>query len=117
MVVTLVKSDPDSQWFASYSDRQSHIRNPIKELEIDKRTHQTRHVDECEAQFWSLGGHDKGRRRILLWKVPPTNPFYDPKKPAILKIPMLAYADESIEDTDAVLLPIIHELMLNARGN
>ncbi len=73
----------------------------------------TRYVDELQGEFWSLGEHQKDRRRILLWKVPATNPFYDPRKPQILKIPMLAFADESIEDTDAVLLPIIHDIMLS----
>ena len=113
MVVTLVKSDPDAQWFSSYSDRQSHIRNPIKVLVTDKQRG-THYADELAGEFWSLGDHNKDRRRILLWKVPPTNPFYDPKKPAILKIPFLLFGDESVEDTDAVLLPILHEIMSDA---
>ena len=116
MVATLVKNNPDSQWFHSHPDRQSHIRNPIKILVTDKQRG-TRYEDECAGEFWSLGDHNKDRRRILLWKVPVDNPFYDPKKPSILKIPMLAFADESIEDTDAILLSIIHEIMVNARGN
>ena len=112
MTVTLVKNDPDSQWFASHPDRQSHIRSPIKILVTDKQRG-TRYVEENEGEFWSLGDHEKDRRRILLWKVPVDNSFYDPKKPAILKIPFLLFADENIEDSDAVLLPIIHELMLS----
>jgi hypothetical protein len=112
MVVTLLKSDPDAQWFKDHLDRQSHIRNPIKILVTDKQR-ASRYVDESEGEFWSLGDHNKDRRRILLWKVPKDNVFYDPRKPQILKIPMLAYADESIEDSDAVLLPIIHEIMLS----
>jgi|HubBroStandDraft_4_1064222.scaffolds.fasta_scaffold00027_71 hypothetical protein len=113
MVVTLVKNDPDSQWFHSYPDRQSHIRNPIKILMTDKQRG-THYVDELAGEFWSLGDHNKDRRRILLWKVPPDNPFYDPKKPAILKVPFLLFGDESVEDTDAVLLPILHEIMTDA---
>jgi hypothetical protein len=116
MVVTLVKSDPDSEWFHSHPDRQSHIRNPIKILETD-RQRGARYVDECQGEFWSLGDHNKDRRRILLWKVPPDNPFYDPKKPAILKVPFLLFSDETVEDRDDILLPILHEIMLNARGN
>lgn len=115
MVVTLVKSDPDAQWFSSYPDRQSHIRNPIKILVTDKQRG-THYVDELAGEFWSLGEHNKDRRRILLWKVPKDNVFYDSRKPQILKIPMLAFADESIEDTDAILLPIIHEIMLDKAG-
>lgn len=116
MVVTLIKSDPDANWFKDHPDRQSHIRLPTRVLETDNQR-ATRYVEECRGEFWSLGDHDKDRRRILLWKVPATNPHYDPKKPAILKIPMLAFADETIEDTDAILLPIIHEIMVNAKGS
>ena len=116
MTVTLVKNDPDSQWFGQHPDRQSHIRNPIKILVTDKQRG-TRYVEENEGEFWSLGDHNKDRRRILLWKVPPTNPFYDPKKPAILKVPFLLFSDETCEDRDDILLPILHEIMLNARGN
>ena len=117
MVVTLVKSDPDANWFKDHPDRQSHIRLPIQILETDKRNHTTRYVAECQGEFWSLGDHNRDRRRILLWRVPKDNVFYDPKKPQILKIPFLLFADETVEDTDEILLPIIHEIMLNARGN
>src|SRR5580700_11002732 len=96
MVVTLVKNDPDSQWFHSYPDRQSHIRNPIKILMTDKQRG-THYVDELAGEFWSLGDHNKDRRRILL-----------------LKVPFLLFGDESVEDTDAVLLPILHEIMTDA---
>ena len=116
MVVTLVKNDPDSQWFGQHPDRQSHIRNPIKILVTDKQRG-TRYVEENEGEFFSLGDHDKDRRRILLWKVPPDNVFYDPKKPAILKIPFLLFSDETVEDRDDILLPILDEIMRNARGN
>ena len=115
MTVTLVKNDPDKQFFVDHPDRQAHIRLPVKVLQAD-RQRATRYVNECEGEFWSLGEHDKDRRRILLWKVPPTNQFYDPKKPAILKIPFLAFADETIEDRDDILLPILHEIMVNAKG-
>jgi hypothetical protein len=116
MTVTLVKHDPDAQFFKDHPDRQAHIRLPAKILQTD-RQRATRYVDECQGEFWSLGDHDKDRRRILLWKVPPTNRFYDAKKPQILKIPFLLYADESVEDRDDILLPILHEIMVNAKGN
>jgi hypothetical protein len=116
MTVTLRKLDEDGQWFHDHPDRSAHIREPIRQLEIDRR-HGTRYVEECAGEFFSLGDHNKDRRRILLWKVPPTNPFYDPKKPAILKVPFLLFSDETCEDRDDILLPILHEIMLNARGN
>ena len=113
MTVTLRKLDEDGQWFADHPNRSAHIREPRKTIEIERHTHQTQVLAECEAEFRSLGDHNKDPRRILLWKVPKDNVFYDPRKPQILKIPMLAYADESIEDSDAVLLPIIHDIMLS----
>ena len=111
MTVTLKKPDPDAQWFASNGDRQAHIRKPVKVLMSDKKQHIVRYMDECEMEYQSLGDHNKDRRRILLWKVPPTNPFYDPKKPAILKIPTVLYADETVEDRDDILLPFIDGIM------
>lgn len=116
MSVTLVKNDPDAQWFKDHQDRQSHIRKPIKILTANKQR-ATRYVDELQDEFWSLGEHEKDRRCILLWKVPATNPFYDPRKPQILKIPFLLFSDETLEDRDDILLPVIHQVMLDARGN
>lgn len=116
MTVQLKKHiDLDAQWFADHPDRRAHIRLPTMILYTDKQR-ATRYIEECKGEFESLGDHYKPRRRILLWKVPHDNPYYRADKPPILKIPMLAFADESIEDTDAVLLPIIRELMMdNAR--
>ena len=74
----------------------------------------THYVDECQGEFWSLGDHNKDRRRILLWKVPKDNVFYDPRKPQILKIPFLLNSDETVEDRDDILLPILQEIMMDA---
>ena len=103
--------DEDAQFFARHLDRYAHIRMPRRVLE---RTLQraVRYVEECRGEFWSLGPHDKSRRRIILWRVPKDNAFYDPDNPQILKIPFLAFSDETIEDRDDVLLPIVHEIML-----
>jgi len=113
MVVTLVKSDSDAQWFSSYPNRQSHIRKPTMILETNSQRG-TRYVDECAGEFFSLGDHNKDRRRILLWKVPKDNIFYDPRKPQILKIPFLLNSDETVEDRDDILLPILQEIMMDA---
>ena len=113
MTVTLRKLDEDGQWFTDHPDRASHIREPRKTIEIEQRTHRTQVLAECEAEFRTLGDHNKDRRRILLWKVPKDNVFYDPHKPQILKIPFLLFSDETVEDRDDVLLGIIHEIMLS----
>jgi len=95
------RSDPDAEFFTFHPDRRAHIRKP--------------RGAECEREFRSLGDHLASRRRILLWRVPEGNPAYDPIRRPLLKIPFLAFADETIEDTDEILLPIIHDIMQQAR--
>lgn len=102
----------DEQFFASFPDRQARIRRPAKELAKDKQR-AVRYLDECELQFRHLGPHDQNRRRIIVWRIPRDNPHVDPNQPHLMKIPFLCHSDESIEDTDAVLLPILHEIMLS----
>ncbi len=89
--------DPDKLWFERFPRRQTHIRNPVG--------------DECHAQFLSLGEHKLHRRRIILWKVPDNSRL---GAGTIQKIPMLLFADETVEDEDSVLLPIVDEVMKDA---
>ncbi len=106
--------DPDQQFFVDHPDRQAHIRLPIPKRVLDKRSRAMVPEDECAGEFFHIGPHEKKRRRILIWRVPANNPWYDPKKQPLLKIPFLAFADETIEDSDATLLPIIHTIMEEA---
>jgi hypothetical protein len=108
--------EEDARFFLQHPDRQTHIREPIKaqEVTIDAQR-AAMYVDEAEQEFRSLGGHQKSRRRILLYRIPPDNPFYDPQRPALMKIPFLLFADETVEDRDDILLPILHAIMENAR--
>jgi hypothetical protein len=88
----------DETYFRRYPDRRYHIRNAYK--------------GECELEFRSIGGHDLTRRRIILTRVDALQqPIADNK---VLKIPFLAFADESIEDTDDTLYPIMRDLMADA---
>jgi len=105
----------DEQFFQVFPDRNYHIRKPVKEIVIDKQR-AAHFFDECEQEFAALGPHKRDRRRLLLYRVPPDNPHYDPRKPPILKVPFLMFADESIEDTDEVLAPILHGIMEDARA-
>ena len=73
-------TDPDAQFFTDFPDRQARIRLPRREPYIN-RQRAARFVDEEELAFRSLGSHQRDRRRILVWRVPRTNPFYDPEKP------------------------------------
>jgi hypothetical protein len=106
-------TDQDAQFFADHPDRRARIRLPTKEF---AKNHQRAVglVDEMEAEFRTLGDHNRDRRRVLVWRVPEGNPFYDPARRPLLKIPFLLFADETVEDQDAVLLPILHEIMVNA---
>lgn len=87
----------DVEFFTFHPDRRARIRIPKG--------------NECELEFRSLGDHFAKRRRILVWRVPENNPAYDPVKRPLLKIPFLAFADETIEDNDETLLPILNQIM------
>lgn len=89
----------DMLFFQYHRDRKVHIRQSYD--------------GECEDQFRTLGFHKRGRRRILLLRADfEGKPFPDYK---MMKIPFIAFADETIEDTDAVLLPIIRDIMYDAK--
>lgn len=88
----------DGTYFRRYPDRFYHIRNAYE--------------NECRGEFFSLGDHDKNRRRIILCRADAEQkPLPDNK---VMKIPFLAFADESIEDADDVLFPIVRDIMLDA---
>ena len=111
--------DNDEQFFRDHPDRQTRIRVPrMTPMLTPQRS--VRMVPECEHEFWSLGEHERQRRRIILWKVPSDRwnliPNHDGKTVPIMKIPFLAYGDETIEDRDDILLPILAEIMQGALG-
>lgn len=93
----------DASFFKQHLDRYAHIRQPFH--------------DECRGEFWSLGEHDKDRRRIILWRLAPGHPEYAQYKEQVFKMPFLA--DETVEDRDDILLPLIDRVMQDehARGN
>ena len=98
--IAVAFDNSDRAFFKEHPDRQAHIRLPYEQ--------------ESAGEFWSLGDHNRTRRRILLWRVPKGNPYYHPEKAPFLKIPFLAFSDETIEDNDVILLPIIDEIMEGA---
>lgn len=105
----------DTQFFSAHPDRQSRIRPPSHLIDMDRRSHVTKYVWECEKEFISLGDHSRDRRRILVWRVPPDNPYYKKAKQPLVKIPFLLFSDETVEDNDETLLPILHQIMLEQR--
>ncbi len=102
--------DEDIQFFTEHRDRYARIREP-KMVLTKSPQRAVYYRPESEGEFWSLGEHNKDRRRILVWRVPESHPDYDPKSVKILKIPFLLFADETVEDNDATLLPIIHQII------
>ena len=95
----------DAQFFQQHPDRQARIRMP-EGIMTDGTV-----MQECELDFRELGPHDRDRRRILVWRTPashPTHPNF------MMRIPFLLFADETVEDNDATLLPILSEIMRNA---
>ena len=93
--------DPDALFFQQHPDRYAHIRLPRKEL-VKNQQRAVQYQDEAQGEFWSLGDHDKSRRRIILWRVPKDNAFYDPANPQSLKIPFLAFSDETIDQLNGL---------------
>ncbi len=89
--------DTDAAFFRDHRDRQARIRNAIG--------------DESAGEFMSLGPHDRARRRIIAWQVPRNAKMAAGK---ILKISFLVFSDESIRDDDETLLPILHEIIIDA---
>lgn len=102
--------DQDAQFFTDHPSRRARIRLPAKQLHRDQQR-AVRYLDEQELPFRSLGPHDIKRRRIIAYRLPPDHPQASNH---ILQIPFLAFADETIADDDATLLPIVHQIMKDA---
>jgi hypothetical protein len=104
----------DEVFFQIFPDRNYHVRKPNVTLERNAQRALVP-VHECEAEFSQLGPHKKSLRRILLWRVPKDNPWYNPSKPPILKIPVVDVQDKFLDDTDECLGPALDAMMRDAR--
>jgi hypothetical protein len=105
----------DEEFFSTHRDRNYRIRLPSKILTKTKQR-AMHYEEECDGEFRSLGDHKKDRRRLIIWRIPPDNPWYNPDKQPLMKIPMLLNADETVEDRDDILDPIFHEIMEQAQA-
>jgi hypothetical protein len=103
-------TDIDAQFFQDHPNRTVRIRLPGKQLHRDSQR-AVRYLGEEELPFRSLGPHDPKRRRIIAYRTPADHPTHPN---TIIKIPFLAFADETIENSDATLLPILAEIMVQA---
>jgi hypothetical protein len=96
-------ADDDKQWFDQFARRQTRLRNPRR--------------GERAEDFATLGPHNVDRRRILVWRVPVGNPMRGMLPDGLMRVPFLAFADETIANEDSVLLPLLHEIMEQAQGD
>lgn len=92
----VIPSVEDTRFFAMHRGRHARIRLPFG--------------SEAEDDYRQLGPHDPARRRMLVWKVPQDGPFSG----RLISVPIVAGFDETIEDDDATLLPMLHEIMSDA---
>ena len=99
----------DQQFFTQHPDRKYRIRLPVKQTVVD-RQRSAHVVDECELEFMSLGPHKHDRRRIILVRADHRGNLLPENR--VLKIPFLLFADETVEDRDDILGPIVFELMV-----
>lgn len=89
----MTEIDEDAVWFIDHPDRMTHIRKARR--------------GENEREFRTLGPHNTDRRAVIFWKAPP----HSPHAGKVLKIPFLLFADETVEDRDDILMPIIDSIM------
>lgn len=93
--------DTDEVWFGQHKDRKVMIR-PAGQAEMN-------------GEFMSLGPHDRSRRCIICWKVPhDVDRQFAAWRGKVIKIPYLKFSDDSVENSDAVLLPILNQVMREA---
>jgi hypothetical protein len=95
--MSLLLLDPDILFFREHRDRQVRIRPAVG--------------NEEDAAFKSLGPHNIDRRRIIVLRVPNDARMAAGK---LMKIPYLLFDDTTVEDTDEILLPLVHQVMMEA---
>lgn len=88
----------DRIFFKQYPDRRLRIRPPIG--------------SEYQAEFRQFGMHEEDRRRVIVSRI--AAGMAKRHNIDFMRIPFLLFTDESVEDTDAVLAPILHQIMVDA---
>ena len=88
----------DRLFFNLNRDRKLRLRRPIG--------------DEYQREFRQFGLHEERRRRVIVARVP--DHMMQRHGIDFIRVPFLMFADETVEDTDAVLAPILDEMMRDA---
>lgn len=88
----------DKLFFNLNRDRNLRLRRPID--------------DEYQREYRQFGLHEERRRRVIVARVP----YHMMQRHNIdfIRVPFVMFADETVEDTDAVLAPILDEMMRDA---
>lgn len=78
-----------------------------------RRTRLRRPVDwEYQNEFRQFGMHEEERRRVIVARIPAG--MAKRHNVDFMRIPFLLFADETVEDADEVLGPILDEMMQDA---
>lgn len=89
----------DMIFFKEHQDRRLRIRPPFE--------------GEYTTEFRGFGMHEEHRRRVIVSRIPAG--MAKRHNVDFMRIPFLLFADETVEDTDAILAPTLHEIMMEAR--
>ena len=95
MAKPIILPGSDEAFFADHRDRNFRIRLPKNEREF-------------AVEFSTLGEHAYNRRRIIACR------GFIPWGPKVMHIPFLAFGDETIEDRDDIIKPVVDEMMRDA---
>ena len=88
----------DRMFFGEHRDRKLRIRPPVP--------------GEYTNEFRQFGMHEEGRRRVIVQRLPAG--VAKRHNIDFMRVPFLLFSDETVEDTDAVLGPILDEMMRDA---
>jgi hypothetical protein len=88
----------DRIWFKEHPARKMRLRPPID--------------DEYETEFRGFGMHAKDRRRIIVFRI--STGAGRRHNVDFARVAFLLFADETVEDTDEIIGPILGQLMREA---
>jgi hypothetical protein len=97
-VIPAMAQFDDRVFFKEHRDRKLRIREPIGE--------------EYRNEFRGFGMHEEHRRRVIVSRVSPS--MAKRHNVDFLRVAFLLFADETVEDTDEVLEPILRQIMSDA---
>lgn len=90
----------DRAFFKQHNDRRLRIRAPID--------------TEYQREFRGFGPHPENRRRVIVARI--AAGMAKRHNIDFMRIPFLLFADETVEDRDDILAPILDEIMRDAKA-